>query len=763
VSGPRDSDGNHIIQAAKKPPGGILAMVGALAVMALSASPAQAILPLDLQSTFSQRWDGGQLDDESGTTAANAGDVNGDGTPDVVMGSASGAGEAYVLYGDATADRNALDLRTGLTPARGYRMDGLAPLVFTNAGLSVDNAGDVNGDGIPDQLIGAPGIDCSTPNAVYVVFGQRSPAPHVDLAAIGAPGNSQGYLIQGSLATCQAGAAVANIGDVNDDGTPDALIGGPAAQTSTGQAGAAWVVYGERDSLTTIDLANLQPSQGYKIEGAQTGDNVGSAVAGAGDVNSDGTTDFLIGANTATFMGRTQSGVAYLVFGRKSSPTAIELADLQPADGYTMGGPTGASGIGEALAGAGDVNGDGTPDALLGEGTTGVAILVFGLRYSSATPIDLAAIGDPGNTQGTLFTAGAESGGAVGAAGDVNGDGIPDQLIGMPTSGSGNGSAFVVFGRDPMPERIDLSLVGSSAAEPTGYPMVTGSFAAVGNAVANAGDVNEDGLADQLITGPFNDVTIIDEGSTWTVFSSLALPVAATGPATAITTSSATLNGTVAAGAPTCQASPARFQFEYGTTPAYGSATPVRPAPVGGGAEPTPVSAPVTAVAPSTSFHYRLRATCGGAQTFGRDRTFTTATPPGPPIPPPPLPPWSANATIASSTVRVNARRRASVRIRCRTRGVRRCHGILRLRRLLGARTTAAPRPAAFFVAAGTTKTVRVLVSRRARRLAGRRRGLRARAFARTQQPSGALRTTGRRTITLRASGRKPSTDGGPR
>jgi FG-GAP repeat len=738
----------------------LFGLVAALVLLALAAPGARAIVPIDLQSDFSQRWNGGSLDDESGTTAVNAGDVNGDGTPDVVMGSASGAGEAYVLYGDATAARDTTDLRTGLTPARGYVMDGLDPTVFTNAGLSVDNAGDVNGDGISDQLIGAPGLTCGAPNAVYVVFGQRGPAPHVNLASIGTPGNGQGYLIRGDASTCQAGGAVANIGDINNDGTPDALIGGYLAQTPAGQAGAAWVVYGQRDSVTTIDLASLQPSQGYEIQGANAEDRAGDSVANAGDVNRDGITDFLIGAPDATLMGSPQSGVAYLVFGRRSSATPIELADLQPAEGYSMGLP--GAGIGEAVAGAGDVNSDGTPDALLGAPAAivgsevpGAALLMFGLPHSSATPIDLSNIGGPGNTQGTLLAGAADgdlAGDAVGSAGDVNGDGILDQLIGAPGTGSGNGTAFVVFGRDPMPERIDLSLVGSSAADPTGYLMTTGHFSAVGAAVANAGDVNEDGLADPLITGPFNTVTVIDEGSTWTVFSSLALPVPSTGPASSISASSATLNGTVAHGAPTCQASPARFQFEYGTTTAYGAVTPVRPAPVGAGAGRTPVSAPVTAVAPDTTLHYRLRATCGGAQAFGRDRTFTTAKAPPPPPPPPP-PSWNATATIASSKARVGPRRYAAVRIRCRTQGVRRCNGILRLRRQLSNVNPAAPRHAGFSIPGGTAKTVRVLVSRRARRLAARRRGLRVRAIARTTQQGGGLRETGRRAVTLRARG----------
>lgn len=139
--------------------------------------------------------------------------------------------------------------------------------------------------------------------------------------------------------------------------------------------------------------------------------------------------------------------------------------------------------------------------------------------------------------------------------------------------------------------------------------------------MANAGDVNEDGLADQLITSPTNDVTVVDEGSTWSAFSSLVLPVAATGPATAITTSTATLNGTVAAGVPTCQASPPTFQFDYGATDAYGSVTPVRPAPVGGGAGPTAVSGLVTGARQASSAapaHLsRLRREAGNCQLQG--------------------------------------------------------------------------------------------------------------------------------------------------
>ena len=90
------------------------------------------------------------------------------------------------------------------------------------------------------------------------------------------------------------------------------------------------------------------------------------------------------------------------------------------------------------------------------------------------------------------------------------------------------------------------------------------------------------------------------------------------------------MNGTVADEVPTCQESPARFRFDYGTTTAYGSVTPVRGGAVGGGAGPTPVGAPVTAVAADTTFHYRLTASCGGARTFGQDRTLTRPPPPPP-------------------------------------------------------------------------------------------------------------------------------------
>jgi len=172
----------------------------ALAGLLVGVAPAAAITPIDLQTTFSQRFDGGPFA-AAGDSVDNAGLVNGDSVPDMIVGDANGRGEADIVYGDASANGQVVspDALAGL----GYRLRGTGlPSAFANAGLSVADAGDVNGDGIPDQIVGTPALpNCvDAPNA-YVVFGRRGAgATDLDLANIGTPGNTNGYRITGTAA-----------------------------------------------------------------------------------------------------------------------------------------------------------------------------------------------------------------------------------------------------------------------------------------------------------------------------------------------------------------------------------------------------------------------------------------------------------------------------------------------------------------------------------------------------------------------------------
>lgn len=306
------------------------------------------------------RIDGAAASDQAGRSVAAAGDVNGDGRPDVIVGADEAdsngrpeSGSAYVVFGKASTAPVDLAALGG----DGYRIDGAA--ARDAAGQSVAGAGDVNGDGRPDVVVGAPAADPNgrtSSGSAYVVFGKASRTT-VDLAALGAGG----FRINGVLAQDFAGWSVAGAGDVNGDGRPDVVIGAPA-NVGLNRRGGGYVVFGKASS-TTVELAALGAG-GFHIDGARGDDATGRSVAGAGDVNRDGRPDVIVGAPGADFNGRFGSGSAYLVFG-KATTAAVSLAALG-ARGSRIDGAAAGDQAGASVAGAGDVNGDGRPDVVVG-------------------------------------------------------------------------------------------------------------------------------------------------------------------------------------------------------------------------------------------------------------------------------------------------------------------------------------------------------------------------------------------------------------
>jgi len=401
----------------------------------------------DLLNAYHVRIDGVTAADTAGLSVANAGDVNGDGRLDALVGAPLGnqngrsdSGSAYVVFGQAAP--TAIDLAA--LGAQGYRIDGAA--ADDEAGYVVANAGDVNGDGRPDALVGGPGVDNNGrtySGTVYVVFGKATTTA-IDLAALGA----QGYRIDGAGAQDQAGVRAGSAGDVNGDGRPDALVAANATDNNgRADSGSVYVVFGKA-TTTAIDL-NALGAQGYRIDAAGADDYAGFSAASAGDVNGDGRPDALVGAYQADNNARADSGSTYVVFG-KATTTAIDLNALG-IQGYRVDGAGAGHTSGYAVASAGDVNGDGRPDALVGAPTadyngrtnSGSSYVVFG-KTTTAT-IDLNALGIQGYR---IDGAGAQdqSGAALAGAGDVDGDGRPDILFGSPTtdnnSRTDSGSAY---------------------------------------------------------------------------------------------------------------------------------------------------------------------------------------------------------------------------------------------------------------------------------------------------------------------------------
>jgi len=418
-----------------------------------------------------------------GSNVAAAGDVNGDGYGDVIVGArlydngTADEGAAFIFLGSATGIANgnpgtaATILESNQTPTPSFP-------------ASLASAGDVNGDGFADVIVGADSYDNgqSDEGAAFLFLGSSTGV------ANGNPATAA-TVLEGNQGNGRFGFSVDGAGDVNGDGFGDVIAGAWLYSAGQTQEGAAFVFLG---SATGIPNSNPATPGVAQLESNQVAGELGISVAGAGDVNGDGYSDVIVGALDYA-AGQSGEGAAFVFRGSatgiaSSNPATAGVAQLETNQASAQLG---------SVAGAGDLNGDGYADVIVGsrsyddgQSNEGAAWVFLGSSSGIAN-------GNPATAWAQLEAnqASADFGVCVAGAGDVNGDGYADVVVGAQLYDSGQadeGAAFVYLGGG-------TGIVDGSPLNAGTRLEANQSGALLGSSVAGAGDVNGDGYSDVIV------------------------------------------------------------------------------------------------------------------------------------------------------------------------------------------------------------------------------------------------------------------------
>ena len=405
-----------------------------------------------------------------GHSVSTAGDVNNDGYSDIIIGAPyysngeSNEGAAFVFLGSSS----------GLSTSPDWSFESNEE--FFNYGWSVSTAGDVNGDGYSDIIVG---------EQWYENGQEKEGRAYVYLGSAAGLSSSPSWTAEGNQQEAYFGRSVSSAGDVNGDGFDEILVGSPFFDNGEQSEGRVSLYYGSESGPQEFPEWTSESDVEYAF--------YGHSVSPAGDLNNDGFSDILVGADGYEAE-KSEEGAVFLYLGSASGLTI--------SSEWSVEGDRNYSGFGFSVSGAGDVNGDGFGDVIIGadsythgENSEGGAFLFRGISSGLSISPSWTAESDQQD---------AGFGESVSSAGDVNNDGFSDIIIGAPGYDNGEsneGRAFVYFGSE---KGISVSSPWSAEGDQ--------KDARFGESVSSAGDVNNDGFDDIIIGAPGYDNGEKDEG-----------------------------------------------------------------------------------------------------------------------------------------------------------------------------------------------------------------------------------------------------------